>query len=186
MFTLQHVIGIVPPEEYSAKLSKLQAKWMNNKLPDVIEPHITVKAQGGLSPDYDQWLHLVEAVCRACAPFTLTLQGMKYFGTDVLFLDVHSPALHDLHRQIVRSVAPSEALVKQYYELDHYIPHLTLGQTNQGLSSADLEAMKLAAAQEPILTQAFEVTFVRVYRENYAGSYQGWLDIPLGKIPYPS
>ncbi|MEN2766282.1 hypothetical protein [Ornithinibacillus xuwenensis] len=46
---MQYFIGIVPSEEYSMKIIAFRNKWTNNSIHDVVEPHITLKAQGGLT-----------------------------------------------------------------------------------------------------------------------------------------
>ncbi|MEH6891977.1 hypothetical protein V7024_20295 [Bacillus sp. JJ864] len=38
---------------FKEKIIKVQHRWENNLLVDVVEPHITVKAQGGLTADLD-------------------------------------------------------------------------------------------------------------------------------------
>lgn len=44
----EYFIGIVPPKEYLKRIELFQTKWMNHL---GVEPHITLKAQGGLTPD---------------------------------------------------------------------------------------------------------------------------------------
>ncbi|WP_371932625.1 hypothetical protein [Bacillus carboniphilus] len=43
---VEYFIGIVPPEEYLERVELFQNKWI--KQSDV-EPHITLKAQGGIN-----------------------------------------------------------------------------------------------------------------------------------------
>lgn len=40
---MQYFIGIVPPQKYTARIIQFQNRWSNNRLPQVVEPHITVK-----------------------------------------------------------------------------------------------------------------------------------------------
>jgi 2'-5' RNA ligase len=70
---MQYFIGIVPPEDYKNKLITFQKQWSNNSLVDVVEPHITLKAQGGLTLDKN-WINDVKAVCDRCSSFEVTLQ----------------------------------------------------------------------------------------------------------------
>jgi hypothetical protein len=45
---VEYFIGIVPPEEYMKRIECFQRRWMNYL---GVEPHITLKAQGGLTSD---------------------------------------------------------------------------------------------------------------------------------------
>ncbi|MHC8521040.1 2'-5' RNA ligase family protein [Rossellomorea sp. H39__3] len=62
-------------------------------------------------------------------PFSLSLGEPAYFGGIILYLTVHSPALFDLHREIVQAVSPSPEEIRQYFELEAFVPHLTLGKS---------------------------------------------------------
>src|SRR5687768_8031602 len=128
---MQFFIGIVPPDEFKKKIVELQQQWKNNSLPDVVEPHITVKAQGGLTPD-EVWLSKVKKVCEDFSSFKLKLNKPAFFGDSVLFLSVKSTEIYEIHQKIVNAVSPERDLIKKYMELDDYVPHLTLGQTYWG------------------------------------------------------
>ena len=45
--TPPYFIGIAPPAEYLERVEHFQRKWMNFLF---VEPHVTLKAQGGLTP----------------------------------------------------------------------------------------------------------------------------------------
>lgn len=73
-------IGIVPPEDYKEQISVFRNKWAkafrnrwdNNGFRDPVEPHITVKAQSGLTEDMN-WLEKVRETCSSFPIFQLTL-----------------------------------------------------------------------------------------------------------------
>lgn len=176
---MQYFIGVVPSNEYQERIKKFQQQWEKNKLPKVVEPHITVKAQGGLTPD-KMWLRELEKVCRDMSPFKIRLNKPAFFGDHVLFLRVESDHVYELHRKIVQSIAPGQEMIKRYMELDDYVPHLTIGQTYWGLSSQELIDMskKIEGALSPY--PSFEVEFVRVYNEIEPNTYRKYLDVPLG------
>ncbi len=44
---MEYAIGIVPPTTYKQRIAEFQRRWSSNQTPWVVEPHITVKAQGG-------------------------------------------------------------------------------------------------------------------------------------------
>jgi 2'-5' RNA ligase len=66
---VEYFIGIVPPEEYMKRIEHFQRRWMNYL---GVEPHITLKAQGGLTPD-KKWIDKVKKVCENFKPFQISL-----------------------------------------------------------------------------------------------------------------
>lgn len=175
---MQYFIGIVPPEDYKKRIITCQKQWEHNQLTNVSEPHITVKAQGGLTSD-ESWINKVTFVCDRFPKFNVSLHGPKYFGDCVLYLSVHSEKIYELHRHIVNAISPNQDLIKKYMEYDDYVPHLTLGQTNFGLTSTDLKEMEANANRELSPYPTFEVNFLRVYQEIEENTYIKHLDIPL-------
>ncbi|MFD0678450.1 MULTISPECIES: 2'-5' RNA ligase family protein [unclassified Paenibacillus] len=141
---MQYFIGIVPPDEYKEKIAAYRIRWPSNRLNDVVEPHITVKAQGGLTVDL-RWLHNVRLTCSSIQCFRLSLSEPGTFGNAVTFLTVESSDIYDLHRRLVGTVSPSPELIDRYFELERFHPHLTLGQTYWGMNETEIEEMKLAA-----------------------------------------
>jgi hypothetical protein len=78
-------------------------------------------------------------------------------------------------------------VIKKYFELDDFVPHLTLGKEqyggniSTGLSKEDLKAMERLADKELTPYPAFEVDFIRVYELNVEKQrYDAFLDITLG------
>ncbi|ENQ3108345.1 2'-5' RNA ligase family protein [Bacillus cereus] len=177
---MQYFIGIVPPDEYKEKIIKVQQRWENNLLVDVVEPHITVKAQGGLTADLE-WIEKLKKVCANFSTFNASLNQPKFFGESVLFLDVASEKVFELHQKIVNAISPDNELIKKYMELDNYVPHLTMGQTHWGLSSKELKTMAKITEKELSPYPTFEVNFIRIYQEIETNKYVKYLDIPLKK-----
>ncbi|WP_127529632.1 2'-5' RNA ligase family protein [Paenibacillus kobensis] len=178
---MQFFVGIVPPEDSLKRIAAFQRQWAHNLLPDVVEPHITVKSQGGLTPDNNNWLNEVKAVCKNFPSFRVALHNPAWFGEDVLFLNVDSPQIKDLHRKMVKAIGPSDQLIKHYYEMDLYHAHLTLGQTRWGMNREQLEDMYQRTEEALAPYPAFEVDFLRVYQEVEPDRYRTYLDIPLKK-----
>lgn len=175
---MQFFIGIVPLDEYKKKLIDFQHKWKNNRITDVVEPHITLKAQGGLTPD-EMWLSKVKEVCTNINSFQITLGKPMFFGEDILYLSATSNELCKLHKSIVREISLSNDLIKKYFELAEFVPHMTLGKTNYGLSKKELKEMGKLAEKELSPFPTFEVRFVRVYQEIEPNVYRKYVDIPL-------
>lgn len=177
---MQYFIGIVTPDEYIKRTIEFQRQWGNNALTNVVEPHITIKAQGGLTSDKD-WLDQVMKVCEDFPPFKVSLNKPKFFGESVLFLNVESTEIHNLHNKLVQAISPSEDLIKKYLELENYVPHLTLGQSKYGLSVEELDDMAKKAENVLIPYPTFKVNFLRVYQEIEPNKYIRYMDIPLKK-----
>jgi 2'-5' RNA ligase len=175
---VQFFIGIVPPGEYKEKIAAFRNQWASNRLKYVVEPHITVKAQSGLTEEMN-WLESVRETCRSFQSFELTLSKPATFGTAVTFLRVESKEIYDLHKCLVDVVSPPTELIKCYLELDRFHPHLTLGQTHWGMEKVEIEEMKLAAIEALAPYPTFDVTFVRVYQEIGKNRYIPFEDIKL-------
>lgn len=179
---VEYFIGIVPPKEYLERIVHFQSNWIKQS---GVEPHITLKAQGGLTPD-KKWIEKVQKVCDTFKPFQVSLDKPKFFGENILYLSVNSSYLHKLHLEIVQEISPSEDLIKQYFELEAFVPHLTLGKEqyggniSAGLSKKELIEMEKLAIKELTPYPDFEVNFIRVYELNIEKQrYEKYLDISL-------
>ncbi|MEH7351580.1 2'-5' RNA ligase family protein [Gottfriedia acidiceleris] len=178
---MQYFIGIVPPDDLKGKIMRFQQQWKNNRIVDGVEPHITVKAQGGITPDM-AWLEKIKKICESFLPFEVNIKNPKFFGEDILYLSVESDELIKLHEILVETISPSKELIKAYFELDEYIPHLTLGQTHFGLTNLELNDMAIKAKEELTPTETFKVEFIRVYESTETGNYLKLIDIPLKEM----
>ncbi|WP_431522077.1 2'-5' RNA ligase family protein [Guptibacillus hwajinpoensis] len=179
---VEYFIGIVPPKEYLERIEHFQRRWFDYL---GVEPHITLKAQGGLTPD-KKWINKVQKVCQNFKPFQVSLDKPMYFGDNILYLSIKSNDLHDLHKKLVREISPSEDLIKQYFEHDAFVPHLTLGKEqyggniSTGLSKIELKDMEELADKELTPYPDFEVNFIRIYELNKEKKrYERYLDICL-------
>ncbi|MGP4075798.1 2'-5' RNA ligase family protein [Halobacillus sp. K22] len=172
----EYFIGIVPPDSYKERIEHFQKKWMNHT---IVEPHITLKAQGGLSPD-KYWVERIAKVCESVSAFSVQLADPSYFGDHILYLRVHSDHLFNLHERIVHEISPSDEQIRKYFELDDFVPHVTLAKEQFGLSKRELLEMEKAAAIELSPYPQFEVTFIRIYeRKTHADRYEKLEDIYL-------
>lgn len=173
----QYFIGITPPHDYLTKVEHFQRKWINFL---GVEPHITLKAQGGLTSD-KKWIEKVENVCKRIQPFMLTLSKPHYFGANILYLSVTCDQLFPLHEAIVKAISPPEELIKHYFELDDYVGHLTLGKEQYGISKSALKDMELLAEKELSPYPTFKVKSIRIYELKLNSKrYEPYVDLPLG------
>jgi len=175
-----YFIGIIPPDEDKKRIEQFRNRWASNRTGEVAEPHITVKAQGGLTEDL-AWLDRVREVCSSFPRFQLSLAEPETFGDAVVFPGVRSDGIHVLHRRLLDAVSPSPELIKRYYEGDLYRPHLTLGQTLWGMSGPEIMEMAREARTALAPWPAFSVSFVRVYKEMEPDKYVPFDDIPLAR-----
>lgn len=174
---MEYALGIIPPTPYRQRIAAFQRRWPGNPTPEVVEPHITVKAPGGLTPDL-AWMDPVTAVCRAFPPFTMAVTGPAFFGADVVYLGIAAPSVHGLHRRLLEVIAPGRAGIERYFEGDDYVPHITLGQTGTGMTAAELQDMGYAADEVLQPFPTFDVTGVRIY-QGMDGRYTPFRDVPL-------
>ena len=163
------------------KLIEYQQKWSNNRIYEAVELHITLKAQGGLTPD-KEWVRKVVAACKDFGPFNISLDKPEFFGEDILYLSASSKELYKLHKKLVLEISPSSDLIKKYFELEDFTPHLTLGKVAYGLSKQNLQDMARLAEEELSPYPIFEVKFIRVYQEVEKSRYITYLDIPLSQV----
>ena len=168
---MDYFIGIVPPPEYGKQIMAFQRKWLSNRLPDIVEPHITVKSQAGLDEDMI-WLDSIRKVCNLFKGFSLTLTKPNSFGEVVVYIGVESPEIYKLHSKLVEAVSPDPEISDRYFELDRFTPHLTLGLTELGMSEVQLREMKDSAERTLHRIPTFKVEFVRVYEFKKSGYYK--------------
>ncbi|MBM7578166.1 2'-5' RNA ligase [Jeotgalibacillus terrae] len=166
---MEYFIGIVPPKDYLKRIERFQSKWTTQS---GVEPHITVKAQGGLRHD-KQWIDQVKKVCINIKPFKVSLGQPKVLGGHILYMSVHSDDLHQLHQSLVHEISPGAELIQQYFELDAYTPHLTICKVKSSIDSLSvtteqkLKQLKESAEKELTPYPVFDVNFIRIYELDY-------------------
>ncbi|TAA71709.1 2'-5' RNA ligase family protein [Planococcus salinarum] len=176
---MQYFIGIVPPEKELSKIREFRNQWSANRIEEMVEPHITLKAQGGLTAD-ESWLEGMKQAAAEFPAFQIQLGEPQFFGEDILYLSVDSPELEQLHRQLMETVGITPEHIDQYFEMDQFLAHMTLAKTAYGLLRDELSEMAVAATLELVPNPAFEVESIRVYRKAASqDGYVKYLDLPL-------
>ena len=102
--SVEYFIAIAPPKKYGEIITQFQKRWLNNTLPGLVDPHITVKSQAGLKED-EYWIDSIKTICSNFPMFKLSLKGVKSFGKSVVYLGVESNMINALHRKIVEATA---------------------------------------------------------------------------------
>jgi 2'-5' RNA ligase len=77
---MQFFIAVCPPENFKQKV----ISFMKEYDPSYVNPHITVKAQSGLTPD-KKWLKSIEDTCKSFPRFNISIGPPKYIS-DAAFL----------------------------------------------------------------------------------------------------
>lgn len=175
---MQYFIGIVPPKETQDKVVDFQRRNRRNLYPKQVEPHITIKAQGGLSAD-ELWLPAVREAVKNFKSFEVGFGGIGYFDDRVLWIEAKSDELFKLQEALVKAVNPPEEIVKEYHE-DKFHSHMTLGIRDKKFADADLLLAGEVAKKELTNLPSFKAEFVRVYRRSEFGPYLKMEDIPFG------
>lgn len=175
---MQFFIGIVPPDEYKQQIVAFRNRWSSNGLRNLVEPHITVKAQSGLTEDLE-WIANVKETISTFPCFQISLLEPATFGKAVVFLSVDSREIFNLHQRLMDAVSPPPELIKRYLELDRFHPHLTLGQTRWGMAESEIEEMKVEARNALAPFPIFTVEYIRVYKEIESNKYVQFEDIRL-------
>ncbi|QAS54584.1 2'-5' RNA ligase [Halobacillus litoralis] len=178
---MQYFIGVLPPEGYKKEVTEFREKWINNSINDVVEPHITIKAQGGLTTD-EGWVNKVKEICAETETFHVSFDGLMFFGDEVHYVNAAAEELHLLHESIVKAISPSKELIEKYFELDDFVPHMTLGKTTYGLTKPELKDMAEEAEKNLAPFPCFEVDFIRIYLEEETNKYRRYLDVTLGAL----
>lgn len=172
---MKFFIGIVPPEEIYTAVADIQKRFGDNRL----EPHITVRPPVTVAEE-SGWIRAVEHVCSSFSPIRIDLPSTGFFGKRVLFIDVSSKMLTQLHYLLIDAIQPFEKPEAKKNESTGYHPHLTLGRLWCGFTKDDFVKMKKLADAFLTNSNSFSAYSVRVYyKPSPNGRYSLKKDIPL-------
>lgn len=140
---MKFFIGITPPPAIKERIFSFQKSFPTNKLPEILEPHITVKTKNGLTEDCS-WLDTARSIIEDHPKFEVTFNGVGTFGDGVVVLLPHaSKELTALHETLFCAIKPDESdRTKKYFEGDNFEAHFTLGMNSWGMTKEDLVVMK--------------------------------------------
>ncbi|MCY0869131.1 MAG: 2'-5' RNA ligase family protein [Firmicutes bacterium] len=135
---MKYFVGLVLPDAFSLTLQNFCRRWPNNRHPEHVPPHITLKAPPGIGPNPDAWLERLRAVCAHTTPVPVSVGEARWFRRDVLYLSVDRAAVLPLHRCILYAFGEEAATLT---EGEAYTPHVTIGMRSFGMSRDELEEM---------------------------------------------
>lgn len=173
---MKYFIGVVPPQKIYKTVLAIQNQFGDNRL----EPHITLRPPVTVT-DESGWIKAIEDVCSSFPPLAVSLPRTGSFGNRVLFIDVRSKQLEELHQLLTKAIKTYEQDERNPMENRTFNPHLTLGRLWCGFTKQDFAAMKILAEEYLSLEpRVFTVDFVRLYHKpSSQGRYQTLLDVRL-------
>ncbi|MEJ7677482.1 MAG: 2'-5' RNA ligase family protein [Segetibacter sp.] len=175
---MKYLIGVVPETDLYNTVLNIQKKFGDNRL----EPHITIRPPVTVA-DETQWINAIEMACTDFSPIQIQLPATGNFGKRVLFIDVFSKELSDLHYKLLKAVKPFEQPEVNEKDNQSYHPHLTLGRSWCGFTKEDFAQMKTLAdnflSQRPA---SFIARSIRIYHKPPGNKrYETLKDILLDK-----
>ena len=148
---MEYLIRIVPPKEIGESVCELRVKWGY----EATEPHFTIKTPEGLNK--------VEKVVYDFKAFDISLSDVGFFNQSVLFYEVHSKRIRELHNRLVRTIYPFKDKIISSFELDNSIPHLTIMKHKTGFDDLPLQDIARKSKQMMKEEYTFTTKFIRIY-----------------------
>ncbi len=172
-----YFIAISPPDPLYAQVVNFQM----GKACRLVEPHITLKAQGGLV-DPPTWAEIVRSICIVTPPFPVEVGGVHSFNKDVIYIDVASPGILSLHHVLLNALRPTEEEILRDHEMEGYVPHLTLAQNIPGWDIDNFEDVLHEAEARFTNFSKFQCRSVKIYRSAAPhGQYRVFKEYKLGE-----
>ncbi|TKD71323.1 2'-5' RNA ligase family protein [Pseudalkalibacillus hwajinpoensis] len=168
-------IGILPPLLITNEISSFRKRW---NYQEISPPHITIKAQGGLTED-KSWLPKIENVCHDFPAFDLKLGAPATFGSTVLFSSVISKEIITLHHLLLDAIKPTLEDQKAYFEATDFIPHLTVAKKDGIPSDENFLQMRNDSNEKLVGFEPFKVHSIHVFSLNDNEVYTPVLEVPL-------
>ena len=158
---MPYVISIVPPKTYRQRIASSKDGYSMGR-------GALHYRQGSRGPDARLGLD----GSRHSGLRSLTALYSRHHGTGVLGRcrrlsrgGIRVESLRTLHKRLVDATSPDPESIQGYFELDRYVPHLTLGQTVRGTTPSELKDMRHEGDQVLRPFPVFEATGVRIYQE---------------------
>lgn len=172
----EYTFAIVPTFNICDKIMTVREKY---KYESSSEPHITLKASCGISDDM-KWLSECQSIISSFGKFEVTVGLPNYFGNkDVLYLEIISDELIELHKRLVSVFDPDEEQFRKCFELEYYKPHITIARKSR-LSESVIEEMRKDISPYFGSEHVFSVSSVGLfYRENNKEKFRKKIDIEI-------
>lgn len=164
---MKYFIGIQIPIKYKTKIEMLRAECRFF----TTEPHITLVPPPAL-PNDDIFINKVINICNKTKPFQIELNKLGQFGNRVLFVNVNSPNLIDLHESIYKGLNIQK-------ENREFVPHLTIAK-QRPKKHIDINAINERAGKvlSPYLNFKLK-SIVIYYQPKERSIYLPYMQIPF-------
>nr|WP_312580159.1 2'-5' RNA ligase family protein [Sedimentibacter sp.] len=164
---MKYFIGLQIPKNYKFKIEMLRAEF--NFF--TTEPHITLVAPPSL-PDDDSFIEDIVKICRETQSFNINLGQLGQFGNRVLYIDVFSKELINLHEKIYEKLN----LIR---DKKNFVPHLTV-MKQRPKRPIDIASIKKRAEKQFPASFNFNLNSIVVYQQPKEKSiYLPYMKIPL-------
>ncbi len=177
---VKYFIAIPILGEPRDRIIKFQKRFLKQGSVIFAEPHVTIKASGGLTPD-EAWIQKVKEVVAGSNSFTLSLEKIETFGNKVVILKAEPfNVLFNLHKAIVEELDETEEDIKKYHELGSYYPHSTLFEVEMNEDHSKFLEVLGAAKEVFDSEEVVQVSKIRVYKQDIPDvPYRKLVDIEL-------
>ena len=129
---IDYAVALTFPSEVTERLSRLREKY-NQYVGYTIEPHLTLVYPFLPKDNISIIKEKLKAVAKRTKPFTLVLNGIKYFEEEnnVAYAAVkNKQPVVDLHIDIMSSLKGliTEEYTDGMYDFERFTPHVTIGE----------------------------------------------------------
>jgi 2'-5' RNA ligase len=160
-------LAVVPP---AALVDEIQSVQTSVGIDTSVAPHITVKAQPGLQAP-DHWRPTITDAVAEFPVFPVALGPVGWFGDDILFLEVRSNELAELHLRVLEALEQIGVTERFEYDGEAFIPHLTLAAVFAGATRKQLVQLAEAVGRRPWPTFNVDAV-VEFHRASRAALYR--------------
>ena len=138
----QYAVVLTFPQEITKGIEVLRNKY--NKSEYEIVPHITLKMPFRIFTDKKQVIETLNKIAKKTESFEIKMNGISYFenptSSAVYIALKDNLSVYNLHKTIVFALnGLIQEVGKVNFELDNYIPHITIGES---ISNLDVQKVK--------------------------------------------
>lgn len=176
-----YFISISVPEPLASWIIRFQRRHAENTLPDLVEPHITVKNPDGLL-EGRPWKEEVRSLCYSFHPIRIRLVSSGNLGRNVLYIKAESPDLMEFHMKLVSLFHQFSDKGGDDPEGENYSPHVSIAIGGIGVDASLMDIISEEAREYFAGDREFTAGSVRVMEIGDDGVYRTIEDIALGRI----
>jgi 2'-5' RNA ligase len=166
--TVRYFVALQLEGDISKIIQQIHLQYQEVLMPNLAEPHITVKAPTGFYTDY--WVNKFVEILQSYKPFTVRFDQIGVFNNSVVYLEVKGCAeVVDIHNKLINCLGSSPELKAKYFEGSQYIPHTTLAHVKES-SVLDEILPQIRDVVEPLMPMDFTIKNIVIYRQDGKGN----------------